>query len=115
MATIKRPQYARYVKWSEKDREYVATFIEIPGLSGLGLTIPEAIQELDEALDAWIEAVGESKIPPAGQLGSVVITDHSRWNEEPIIASPKDVGGGAGKRASIQVDASKGNILELKF
>lgn len=114
MATIKQSQYARYVKWSEMDQEYVAIFIEIPGLSGLGLTILDALQELDDALDAWIKTVGESEIPPASPLGPVIITDPSQGNEDTISVPLQNVGSGTGKHTPMEVDASKGIFLELE-
>jgi predicted RNase H-like HicB family nuclease len=50
------PRYSHHITWSPEDRQFVATFLELPGLSGLGDTIGEAIKELGDALRAWLEA-----------------------------------------------------------
>ena len=49
-------RYSYHITWSPEDRQFVAAFLELPGLSGLGDTIGEAIKELSEALRAWLEA-----------------------------------------------------------
>jgi predicted RNase H-like HicB family nuclease len=50
MQSDRRP-YSYYVTRSRKDAEFVATFLEIPGLSGLASTVHEAVQELNQALE----------------------------------------------------------------
>jgi len=49
-------RYSYHITWSPEDRQFVATFLELPGLSGLGDTIGDAIKELTDALREWLEA-----------------------------------------------------------
>lgn len=51
--------YSFDVRWSEEDREYVATSLEFPGLSGLGRTAEEAVTELRAAMEVAVEAFVE--------------------------------------------------------
>ncbi len=53
------PNYSYKIFWSDEDKEFVATFIEIPSLSGLGSTPQEAIRELTEVLTAWLQVAEE--------------------------------------------------------
>ncbi len=62
------PNYSYQIFWSDEDKEFVATFIEIPSLSGLGRTPREAIMELDEALDAWLEVTEEKGVQPPAPI-----------------------------------------------
>lgn len=41
--------------WSEEDQEFVATCVQLPGLSGLGATEQEALTELLTAMSVWFE------------------------------------------------------------
>ena len=50
------PRYSYHIIWSGEDKQFVATFLELPSLSGLGDTIGEAIKELSDALRGWVEA-----------------------------------------------------------
>ena len=54
-ASSQMARYSYHITWSSEDRQFVATFLELPGLSGLGDTIGEAIKELSEALRGWLE------------------------------------------------------------
>lgn len=51
----KLPQYSYYISWSPEDKEFVATFVEIPELSGLGPTLTEAVKELRDVFIGWLE------------------------------------------------------------
>lgn len=59
----KVPPYSLQIFWSPEDEEFVATCVEIPGLSGLAATEAGAIEELKVALAGWLEALSERGIP----------------------------------------------------
>jgi predicted RNase H-like HicB family nuclease len=48
--------YPAEVFWSDEDEGFIALAPDLPGCSAFGETKSEALQELDEAIDAWIEA-----------------------------------------------------------
>ncbi len=87
----KYPSYSYYVFWSEKDKEFVATFIELPGLSGLGPTVADGIKELNEALMGWLEVTKEKGlgIPDPIQKSPFVAVDRS-FLDEPILFAQLD-------------------------
>jgi predicted RNase H-like HicB family nuclease len=57
------PPYSYRVFWDAASGEYVAECQEIPGLSGIGATAPEAVTELQEALAGWLEVLEEQGVP----------------------------------------------------
>ena len=76
------PKYSYYIVWSPGDREFAASFLELPGLSGMAATIPEAIEQLHEALTCWLEVAREKGLelpPPIQKDASVplVVIDRS--------------------------------------
>ena len=85
--TRKIPPYSYLVRWSEKDREFVATFLELPDLSGLAPTIPGAVKEARIALDAWINAAREQgfEIPEASMQSPCMILDGRFGGYEPVM------------------------------
>ncbi len=87
----KQPSYSYYVFLSEKDKEFVATFIELPGLSGLGPTLADAIKELNEALMGWLEVAREKgfEIPDPIQKSPLVAVDRS-FLDAPILFAQLD-------------------------
>lgn len=89
-----RPSYSYFISWSEKDREYVATFLELSGLSGLATTIPDAIRELDDALSAWIATAEEDnfELPPASFSIPAVVLDTKALKFEDIAKSESSGG-----------------------
>jgi len=72
------PSYAYTVFKDEASGEYVAVCEEIPGLSGVGETEAEAIDELKEAIAGWLEVLEEQGLPsppPQRQLqGKAVVS-----------------------------------------
>jgi predicted RNase H-like HicB family nuclease len=56
------PTYSYRVFWSADDQEFVATCVEIPGLSGLAATEAGAIDELKVAIGGWLEHLTEQGI-----------------------------------------------------
>jgi len=70
------PRYSYHITCSPEDRQFVATFLELPGLSGLGDTIGEAIKEINEALRGWFEAAQKEKFElpePTMQAQCVIV------------------------------------------
>jgi predicted RNase H-like HicB family nuclease len=55
--------YSRRIVWSVEDGAFVAVAPEFPGLSALGATPGEALDELGVVLDAAIEALREAGEP----------------------------------------------------
>src|SRR5688572_7744177 len=82
----KLPSYSYLVFWSPKDQEFVATFLELPGLSGIAPTVQGAIREINEALETWLAAATKEnfQVPEASLLRSMVIIDRSFQGEEPL-------------------------------
>ena len=60
---LKIPRYSHRVFWSPRDNEFVATCVEIPGLSGLAPTEAGAIEELKVAIGGWLEHLSEQGTP----------------------------------------------------
>lgn len=50
------PRYPKHVFWSDEDEGFIAVASDLPGASAFGETEAEALAELDQAIDAWIEA-----------------------------------------------------------
>lgn len=90
------PQYSYYIAWSPGDKEFAASFLELPGLSGMGVTIPEAIEELHEALTCWLEVAKEKgfELPPPIQKDApvpLVIIDRSHLGQEHLITDTSSI------------------------
>ncbi len=49
-------RYPAQVFWSDSDRGFVATANDLPGCSAFGETQQDALEELQDAIAAWIEA-----------------------------------------------------------
>lgn len=47
--------YERKVFYSNEDRGWIAVATELPGCSAFGKTAGKALQELDAAIDLWLE------------------------------------------------------------
>ena len=59
-------KYLVEVFWSEEDDAYVAVVPDLPGCSAVGATPEQAIHEIGDAIEAWIEACRSSgdPVPP---------------------------------------------------
>jgi predicted RNase H-like HicB family nuclease len=55
MATNKY-KYLVEVFWSEEDQGYIAIAPDLPGCSAFGETPIEAIQEVGDAMESWLQA-----------------------------------------------------------
>lgn len=87
----RKRSYSYFIMRSPIDDEFVATFLELPGLSGLADTVREAILELNQALDSWAEAVRDDELPEAIFDVPVVIIDRSFLGQDPLMESLFDV------------------------
>jgi predicted HicB family RNase H-like nuclease len=71
---MKNPNYGFRIAWSDEDHAFVATCVELEGLSGLGDTPEQALSEANVAVELALEeyaAAGQS-FPPERPLA-----DHS--------------------------------------
>jgi predicted RNase H-like HicB family nuclease len=50
-------RYPIQVFWSEADEGFIATVPDLPGCSAYGVTQVEAVNEVKDAIAAWIEAM----------------------------------------------------------
>lgn len=55
-------EHSTITRWSDKDKEWVATYIEpdLRGLSGLGATPQLALSELKTAYRAWVDGIAQT-------------------------------------------------------
>ncbi len=59
----KGERYAVEVFWNEADQGFIAIAPDLPGCSAFGETRQEAVTELQDAIDAWIEAASAAGNP----------------------------------------------------
>ena len=50
-------RYPIQVFWSEEDAGFIAAVPDLPGCSAFGATREEAVREVQDAIEAWIEAM----------------------------------------------------------
>ena len=56
---VNSPKYRIEVFWSEDDEEFIAIAPELKGCSAGGLSREEAVNELEIAIDLWLEVAKE--------------------------------------------------------
>jgi antitoxin HicB len=49
-------RYLIEVFWSDEDQGYIAMVPDLPGCNAWGATPEESIREIQDAMDAWIDA-----------------------------------------------------------
>lgn len=54
MTTAQR--HPKQIFWSDEDEGFIAIAPDLPGSSAFGRTEAEALAQLDQAIEAWIEA-----------------------------------------------------------
>jgi len=54
-------RYTIEIFYSEEDEGYIAVVPELPGCSAFGETEEEALKEVKNAIELWIEATKESE------------------------------------------------------
>ncbi|MBN1516217.1 type II toxin-antitoxin system HicB family antitoxin [Candidatus Sumerlaeota bacterium] len=63
-------KYERIIYWSNEDQVFVAEAPELPGCMAHGDTAAEALEQIDAAIELWIETArefGDSVPEPKGQ------------------------------------------------
>ena len=71
---MSRPRYGYDVRWSTEDEGFIATCPSFPGLSAFGVTPEDALREVEEVVELYIEEYEEDGIPlPA----AVEVQSHS--------------------------------------
>jgi predicted RNase H-like HicB family nuclease len=97
MKTIARPQqYPVEVFWSDEDEGFIAVAPDLPGCSAWGVDQPEALRQLSDAIEAWIEA--------ARAAGNPVPTpsrpaDPERFSGKFLLRLPKSLHASLARRA----------------
>jgi len=56
-------RYLVEVFWSDEDQGYIAVVPDLPGCNAWGATPEEVIREIQDAMDAWIEACKKAGDP----------------------------------------------------
>jgi len=56
MKTTNRPKYLIQIFWSDETAGYIAIAPDLPGCNAFGDTPVEAIQEMQDAMESWMEA-----------------------------------------------------------
>jgi predicted RNase H-like HicB family nuclease len=123
MSAHDAPKYSYFIEWSSRDQEFAASFIELPGLSGVAPNIPDAIFELHRAFDAWLEVVREkgfqlpAPIPHGdsplviidrshlGDAGALVTGLQSVLPDVRVVDESKNVTTGTSKASLVKIDA----------
>jgi predicted RNase H-like HicB family nuclease len=54
------PKYPKQIFWSEEDEGFIAIAPDLPGCSAFGVTEAEALRELDDATESWIDAAAKA-------------------------------------------------------
>lgn len=76
-------RYPATVFWSDEDDGFIAIAPDLPGCSAFGDTRPEALGELEHAIEAWIEA--------AKAAGNPIPEPSRRMIEPPPSGKPRRV------------------------
>ena len=83
-------RYPAQVFWNEDDKGFIAVAPDLPGCSAFGQTQQEALHELQDAIQAWIEAAqaagnpdssavsSRKRSPPAGSAACACRADFTR-------------------------------------
>jgi predicted RNase H-like HicB family nuclease len=56
-------RYPAQVFWSDEDNGFIALALDLPGCSAFGETKTQALEELDDAIEAWIAAATRAGNP----------------------------------------------------
>ncbi|HEX6113459.1 MAG TPA: type II toxin-antitoxin system HicB family antitoxin [Geminicoccaceae bacterium] len=56
-------RYLVEVFWSDEDDGYIAVVPDLPGCSAFGTTPEEAVHEIGDAIEAWIDACRQAGDP----------------------------------------------------
>jgi predicted RNase H-like HicB family nuclease len=115
-ATDKFPPYSYLVRWSNKDREFVASFLELPELCGLAPSISAAIQEAKTALHAWLKAAQREsfEIPEPSMEMPCMILDATFAGQEAVLTRdiPEDFADTSSKAETTSAASASVNYNE---
>lgn len=53
---MNQPKYLIEVFWSDEDSGYIAIAPDLPGCSAFGDTALEAVKEMEDAMESWLQA-----------------------------------------------------------
>ena len=70
-------RYPAQVFWSESDKGFIATAPDLPGCSAFGETPQAALDELQDAIVAWIQAARAAQNPVPGPSSPARDHQHS--------------------------------------
>jgi predicted RNase H-like HicB family nuclease len=59
-------RYPLQLFWSNEDEGFIAVVPDLPGCSTFGPTQQDALREIQDAIEAWIEAMHEAGNPIPG-------------------------------------------------
>lgn len=85
--TTRARSYPTEVFWSEEDEGFIAIVPDLPGCSAYGETRQEALDSLDDGIEAWIEAAEAAGNPvpsPSTRSGAV-----SRYSGRLLVRMPR--------------------------
>jgi len=79
----KAGRYPANVFWNDEDDGFIAAAPDLPSSSAFGRTAAEALAELEQAIEAWIEAATAAGNPiPEPSRPSAPEYEAGEWTEE---------------------------------
>ena len=81
------PKYAIVIFWSDDDDLYIAYAPELPGCMAHGDTYEDALKNITDAMNFWIETVQEIGKPvPKPKVNDIIFDIHKTAPELPTAA-----------------------------
>jgi len=80
---VLEPTYRIEVSWSSEDRVWVADVPDLPFCTAHGSTPHEAVEEVEQAVEAWLEAARATGRTPPAPSSSVL----KAWERQRLPAS----------------------------
>lgn len=56
-------KYQLYISWSEEDQRYIVDVPELPGCMADGITVVDAVENVNIVITEWIEFAKKDGIP----------------------------------------------------
>jgi predicted RNase H-like HicB family nuclease len=69
-------RYPVQLFWSDEDGGFIAAAPDLPGCSAFGETQIEALREVQDAIDAWLEAMSAAGNPIPAPSQPVAFSSH---------------------------------------
>ena len=103
-------QYPAQVFWSAEDEGFIALAIDLPGCSAIGESQAEALNELQHAIEAWIEAAtaAGNAIPPPSPT-----PEPPRYSGKVMLRMPLELHGRLSQKAEEQRSSLNQYIVYL--